>query len=234
MAGDEPGGLDAEPPEHLEQPRAADLAGEQAARDVVGRILAAVAAEPACDGIDVDAEAAENFLGHRWCSSRFRTAGAAKSVPDKVRNANSSTYFFWARPQNPRAGNELLQTRDVGRRTDIVVGTRSHPLLGARGLGRRLGDLRRSRTAHSQSRCSSPPQRPEGRWQCRRSRPKRPRAWSLLEVDDASHTFQTRRPRTHPRSPHPPHRDTHISLHFGRSNMPLIRRMPVKSTRFRA
>ena len=55
--------------EHPEQPRAADLAGEQAARNVVRRILAAIAAQPARYGIDVDAEAAQNFLGHRWCSS---------------------------------------------------------------------------------------------------------------------------------------------------------------------
>ena len=57
------------PLEQLEQPRAADLAGEQAARNVVRRILAAIAAQPARDGIDVDAEAAQNFLGHRWFSS---------------------------------------------------------------------------------------------------------------------------------------------------------------------
>ena len=40
----------------------ADLAGEQAARDVAGRVLAAVGAEPAGDGIDVDAEGAEDLL----------------------------------------------------------------------------------------------------------------------------------------------------------------------------
>src|SRR5439155_11378858 len=98
MAGDEPGGLDAEPPEHLEQPRAADFAGEQAARDVVGRILAAIAAEPARDGIDVDAEAAENFLGHCWCSS-----GSGPQKQQKAFRTRSGTLihrptFSWAAP----------------------------------------------------------------------------------------------------------------------------------------
>ena len=37
--------------------RRPDLAREQAARDVVGRVLAAVGAEPAGDGVDVDADA---------------------------------------------------------------------------------------------------------------------------------------------------------------------------------
>src|ERR1700738_865650 len=64
VAGDEPGGFDTETPEHLEQPRAADLAREQAARNVIRRILAAIAAQPTRHRIDVDTEAAQNSLGH--------------------------------------------------------------------------------------------------------------------------------------------------------------------------
>ena len=52
--------------EQIEQPRGADLAGEEPARDVVRRVLAAVGAEPAGDGVDVDAVGAENLLGHRF------------------------------------------------------------------------------------------------------------------------------------------------------------------------
>src|SRR5262245_56099374 len=89
MAGDEPGGLDAQPRKHLQKPRAADLAREQAARDVVGRILAAVAAQPAGHGIHVDTEAAQNLLGHcrpplsksleRWCLPVMRV-GRGRAV----------------------------------------------------------------------------------------------------------------------------------------------------------
>src|SRR5215467_4637548 len=64
VAGNEPGGLDAEPLKQLEQTQAADLTGKQAARDVVRRVLAAIGAEPAGYGIHIDAEAAEDFLGH--------------------------------------------------------------------------------------------------------------------------------------------------------------------------
>ena len=45
--------------------RRADLAGEDAARDVVGRVLAAVGAQPPGDRVDVDADHAEDLLGHR-------------------------------------------------------------------------------------------------------------------------------------------------------------------------
>ncbi len=64
MSGDEPGGLDPEPFEHPQQPRGADFPREQAAGDVVGRVLAAVRAEPAGHGVDIDAEPAQNLLGH--------------------------------------------------------------------------------------------------------------------------------------------------------------------------
>src|SRR5262245_44805903 len=64
MPRDEPSGFYAYPLEHLEQPGAADLACEQAARDVVGRILAAIAAEPTRNGVNIDAEAAQDLLGH--------------------------------------------------------------------------------------------------------------------------------------------------------------------------
>ena len=41
----------------------------------------------------------------------------------------------------PLAGGELLQTRDVGRRTDPVSELRGHTLFRARGLGRGPGGL---------------------------------------------------------------------------------------------
>ncbi len=47
VAGDEPGGLDAESTEELQKAGRSDLAGEEAARDVVGRILAAIGPQPA-------------------------------------------------------------------------------------------------------------------------------------------------------------------------------------------
>ena len=53
---------DAEPVEQLDQPRHADFAGKQAARNVARRILAAIGAEPAGDRVDIDADGAENFL----------------------------------------------------------------------------------------------------------------------------------------------------------------------------
>ena len=65
MAGDEPRRLDAEPAEELEQPQRADLAGEEAARDVVGQVLAAIRAEPAGHGVHINSEPAQDFLRHR-------------------------------------------------------------------------------------------------------------------------------------------------------------------------
>ena len=64
MAGDEPRRLDAEPFEQSQQPGRPNLAGEQTARNIVRRILAAIGAEPAGDRIDVNAETAQYFLGH--------------------------------------------------------------------------------------------------------------------------------------------------------------------------
>ena len=62
VAGDEPGGADAEAPEQLHQPRHPHLAGEQAARDVAGRVLAPVGAEPPGHRVHVDPECAEDLL----------------------------------------------------------------------------------------------------------------------------------------------------------------------------
>ena len=66
MSGDEPGRLDAEARKQLQQARAADLAGKEAARDIVRRIFASIGSEPAGNRIDVDAEAAEDFLGNEF------------------------------------------------------------------------------------------------------------------------------------------------------------------------
>jgi len=58
VSGDEPGSLDLVLVEHLEQAADADGASEEAAGDVRGAVLAAVAAEPAGYGVDVDRDAA--------------------------------------------------------------------------------------------------------------------------------------------------------------------------------
>jgi hypothetical protein len=65
VAGDKPGRLDAEPREQLQQTRTADLAGKETARNIVGGVLAAVRAEPACDCIDINPEPAQDLLCHR-------------------------------------------------------------------------------------------------------------------------------------------------------------------------
>ena len=65
MAGNEEGRLEIVFLEQPEQAGNADLAGEDAALDVRGRIRAAIGADPACDGIDVRPERADDFLlGH--------------------------------------------------------------------------------------------------------------------------------------------------------------------------
>ena len=64
VTGDEPRALQAVLAEQLQQPRHADLGGEHAARDVAGRILAAVRAEPTCNRVAVDAECTEDLLLH--------------------------------------------------------------------------------------------------------------------------------------------------------------------------
>jgi hypothetical protein len=62
MTRDEPGGLDSEVIEQAQQARRPDLAGKQAARDGVRRILAGVGPKPARYRVDIDAEPAKNFL----------------------------------------------------------------------------------------------------------------------------------------------------------------------------
>ena len=47
------------------QTRTAYLPGEETARNIVGGVLAAVRAEPACDRIDIDPEPAQDLLRHR-------------------------------------------------------------------------------------------------------------------------------------------------------------------------
>ena len=61
VPGDVPGRVDVVLGEELEEAAHADGAGEEAARYVGGRVLAAVAAQPAGDGVDVDGDAAEGF-----------------------------------------------------------------------------------------------------------------------------------------------------------------------------
>ncbi|KAH9837465.1 hypothetical protein Tdes44962_MAKER01821 [Teratosphaeria destructans] len=54
MPGDEESGFDAVFVEEFEQAAHAQGAGEETARDIACRVLAAVAAEPAGHGVDVD------------------------------------------------------------------------------------------------------------------------------------------------------------------------------------
>jgi hypothetical protein len=64
VAGYEPRLLQAEAVEEPEQARHPHLGGENAAADVAGAVLPLVAAEPARHRVAVDAEGAEDFLGH--------------------------------------------------------------------------------------------------------------------------------------------------------------------------
>src|SRR5215208_3982256 len=64
MAGNEPGRLYAEAVEQLQKPRRANLAGEQATRDVAGRIFAAVRPQPSSHRVDVNAIGNKDFLCH--------------------------------------------------------------------------------------------------------------------------------------------------------------------------
>ena len=61
VPGDEKCRLDVVLFEHLEEAPHPDRAGEHAARDVAGAVFAAVGAEPAGDGVDVDGDAALDF-----------------------------------------------------------------------------------------------------------------------------------------------------------------------------
>src|SRR5262249_57448046 len=54
VAGDEPGGFKAVFVKKLEQAGDADLAGEEAARDVVGRVLPPVRTEPPPYGVNIN------------------------------------------------------------------------------------------------------------------------------------------------------------------------------------
>src|SRR4029077_13634797 len=72
MAGDEPAGAQAELVEELDQPRDADLAGKEPARDVARRILAAIGAEPSGDRIDINAEGTEDLFHSGKVGARQR------------------------------------------------------------------------------------------------------------------------------------------------------------------
>src|SRR4029077_8852112 len=73
--------------EQLHQPRHADFAGEQAARNIAGRVLAAIRAEPAGDSIDIDAEGAENLL--LAAAGSRHGAGAVRGVAALRRHQRS-------------------------------------------------------------------------------------------------------------------------------------------------
>src|SRR5215208_6428956 len=64
VARDEPGGAETVFIEHLEQPGASDLAGEETARYVARRVLTAIRSQPASHGVHVDAEGAKDLLRH--------------------------------------------------------------------------------------------------------------------------------------------------------------------------
>ena len=62
MARDEPTGLDVQEFEQFQQPGRADLSSEQTTGDVVGRIFAAIRPQPPTDGVQINAESAEDLL----------------------------------------------------------------------------------------------------------------------------------------------------------------------------
>jgi hypothetical protein len=64
VAGHEPGGGQAVLLEKTDEARAADLAAEQAAGDIAGRVLAPVGAEHSGDSVHVDAERDLDVLSH--------------------------------------------------------------------------------------------------------------------------------------------------------------------------
>ena len=64
MSGDEKAGFQPVVLEHTQQSRHADLGRENAALDVGRAVAAAIRPDPACDGIDVGAKGAHDFLGH--------------------------------------------------------------------------------------------------------------------------------------------------------------------------
>ena len=64
VAGDEPRRLQVVAVEELQEARRSDLAGEEPAGDVVGRVLASVRPEPAGHRVDVDPVRDEDLLGH--------------------------------------------------------------------------------------------------------------------------------------------------------------------------
>ena len=64
MSRDEPRGLQVVLREQVQQSRCADLAGKEPTRDVVGRVLASVRAEPSGNGVDVDSESTEDLFRH--------------------------------------------------------------------------------------------------------------------------------------------------------------------------
>ena len=64
VARDKPSGAQAVAFEQFEQARRADFTGEQAARDVIGRVFATIGTEPAGDRVNVDAKCTENVFSH--------------------------------------------------------------------------------------------------------------------------------------------------------------------------
>ena len=118
VARDEPRRLEVVPLEELQQARRPDLAGEQAARDVVGGVLAAVRAEPACHRVDVDAVRDEDLLGHRR-TSRIVVARIYRHVQ---RSAASCRNEHWA-------------DDGAGRRDRVIRTALLERVLGRFGLG---------------------------------------------------------------------------------------------------
>jgi hypothetical protein len=65
VSRDIPSCLDPQLGKQLEEAGCANLTSKEAARNVGCRVLAAVRAEPACNGVDVDANAAISLLLRR-------------------------------------------------------------------------------------------------------------------------------------------------------------------------
>ena len=134
--------------EQLEQPRRADLAGEHAARDVDGRVLAAIRAEPARDRVDVDPERDEDLLGHRLDPrrGRGRQAEEAPAVGQHVAEAPDDLV------KGGGVGDE--RRRDLQDGLAAIVGAGDQPRLD-QSLGQEALASARSRSSASRLRSGS-------------------------------------------------------------------------------
>ena len=68
VARDEPRRPDAKATKQSQQAQTANFSGEEAARNIVGGVLAAIRAKPPGDGVDINTKTAQDLLRHRSVS----------------------------------------------------------------------------------------------------------------------------------------------------------------------